>query len=154
MMLERRVPLGGAKDAPAALTLRIVLSENRFRFAGRCASQKRHVETPRARYHCHDGHPADQAARLAGAEAAQRFLEAGGAGDGGNFDNSGAGPLDLKRVAFDRPHATRFRLLFMHVVIARPLHTFARHALGLAARYARRGSLASTKSTRCSAQAR
>jgi hypothetical protein len=39
-------------------------------------------------------------------------LEAGGAGDGGNFDNSGAGPLGLKRVAFDRPHATRFRLLF------------------------------------------
>jgi D-alanyl-D-alanine carboxypeptidase len=34
----------------------------------------------------------------------------------------------LKRVAFDRPHATRFRLLFMHVVIAKPLHTFARHA--------------------------
>ncbi|RWK54786.1 MAG: hypothetical protein EOR48_15295 [Mesorhizobium sp.] len=35
----------------------------------------------------------------------------------------------LKRVAFDRPHATRFRVLFMHVVIAKPLHTFARHAL-------------------------
>ncbi|CAH2401497.1 hypothetical protein MES4922_30130 [Mesorhizobium ventifaucium] len=35
----------------------------------------------------------------------------------------------LKRVAFDRPHATRFRLLFMHVVIAKPLHTFSRHAL-------------------------
>ncbi|CAH2409290.1 hypothetical protein MES5069_80013 [Mesorhizobium escarrei] len=29
----------------------------------------------------------------------------------------------LKRVAFDRPHATRFRLLFLHVVIAKPLHT-------------------------------
>ncbi|TIQ89424.1 MAG: hypothetical protein E5X44_23070 [Mesorhizobium sp.] len=35
----------------------------------------------------------------------------------------------LKRVAFDRPRATRFRLFFMHVVIAKPLHTFARHAL-------------------------
>ncbi|TIP79639.1 MAG: hypothetical protein E5X60_37670 [Mesorhizobium sp.] len=35
----------------------------------------------------------------------------------------------LKRVAFGRPQATRFRLLFVHVVIAKPLRTFARHAL-------------------------
>ena len=35
-----------------------------------------------------------------------------------------------KRIAFDRPHATRFNSCFVHVVIAKPLHTFARHALG------------------------
>ncbi|TIM26463.1 MAG: hypothetical protein E5Y63_29235 [Mesorhizobium sp.] len=46
----------------------------------------------------------------------------------------------LKRVAFDRPLATRFRLLFMHVVIAEPLHTFARHALVRAVSGAHHGS--------------
>ncbi|CAH2408996.1 hypothetical protein MES5069_750019 [Mesorhizobium escarrei] len=40
-------------------------------------------------------------------------------------DDPSAGRVSrlLKRVVFDRPHATRFRLLFMHVVIAKPLHT-------------------------------
>ncbi|TPI27066.1 hypothetical protein FJW07_31525 [Mesorhizobium sp. B3-1-9] len=34
----------------------------------------------------------------------------------------------LKRVALKRIQATRFGFVFMHVVIAKPLHTFARHA--------------------------
>ncbi|WP_165779820.1 hypothetical protein [Mesorhizobium sanjuanii] len=34
-----------------------------------------------------------------------------------------------KRVAFERIHATHFKVLvLMHVVIAKPLRTFARHA--------------------------
>ncbi|SJM33149.1 hypothetical protein BQ8482_340045 [Mesorhizobium delmotii] len=42
---------------------------------------------------------------------------------------SPARPTDLKRVASERIHATRFRFFFMHVVIPKPLRTFGRHAL-------------------------
>ncbi|TIM81103.1 MAG: hypothetical protein E5Y59_26350, partial [Mesorhizobium sp.] len=37
----------------------------------------------------------------------------------------------LKRVGVEWSHETRFKFLFMHVVIAKPLRTFARHALVL-----------------------
>ncbi|CAH2405759.1 hypothetical protein MES5069_490062 [Mesorhizobium escarrei] len=50
----------------------------------------------------------------------------------------------LKRVAFDRPHVTRFRLLFMHVVIAKPLHTLGSRPEGMLLRdmhYIRRAPL-------------
>jgi hypothetical protein len=35
-----------------------------------------------------------------------------------------------QRVAFERIHTMRFKSCFMHVVTAKALRTFARHALG------------------------
>ncbi|PDT02485.1 hypothetical protein CO666_19680 [Rhizobium chutanense] len=37
--------------------------------------------------------------------------------------------LGLKRVAIFQIRSSRFRSLFSHIVAAKPLHTFARHAL-------------------------
>ncbi len=39
------------------------------------------------------------------------------------------GMMSLKPIAAKRIHATGFTFLFMRVVFAKPLHTFARHAL-------------------------
>ena len=38
--------------------------------------------------------------------------------------------LRLKRVAIFQMRSLRFRVFFSHVVLAKPLHTFARHASG------------------------